>query len=315
MLQYLIPFLAAFGSAVVLMPAARTIALRIGFVDRPTGRKIHSQPVPLLGGIVIFFSIVCSLWLFEGPNSLTLAITTGGTLLLLTGLADDYAKTKGRDFPVGPRVAVYLAASAVPVLFGIQIVGISNLSGGMFLFPGWLAWLATMLWVFALMNMINFIDGVDGLASGIVAISSLTLFFVAMMKGQADSAQLAVVIVGATVAFLMYNFHPAKIFMGDAGAVFLGYTLSVLSIDGALKGATFVTVGVSMLALGVPIMDTLVVFARRIAEKKGLHRADQLHTHHSLMKWGLTQTQTASFLYLIGGLFSLLSIIVFLLFR
>ena len=315
MLHYLLPCLVSFVAAAALMPAARTIALRIGFVDRPTGRKIHAAPVPLLGGPVIFLAIAAPLWMFAGAGPLTLAVTFGGLFLMAMGLIDDHAKTKSAEFPVWPRAAVYLAASAVPVLFGIRIVGISSLSGGMHLFPGWFACLATMLWVFGLMNMINFIDGVDGLAAGIAAISSLTLFFVAVLKGQEDSALLAAIMVGAAVAFLLYNFHPANIFMGDAGAIFLGYTLAVLSIDGALKGATIASVGVSVLAFGVPILDTLVVFARRIAEKKGLHRADQLHAHHSLMKWGLTQTQTASFLYLVGGLFSLLSILVFLLFR
>jgi UDP-GlcNAc:undecaprenyl-phosphate GlcNAc-1-phosphate transferase len=114
---------------------------------------------------------------------------------------------------------------------------------------------------------------------------------------------------------LAYNFHPARIFMGDAGATFLGYTLAVTAIDGTLKGATFLSLSVPLLALGVPILDAAVVFTRRLVEGKGLHRADNLHTHHSLMKWGLTQVQTVSFLYLIAAVFSLLSIVILLALR
>jgi UDP-GlcNAc:undecaprenyl-phosphate GlcNAc-1-phosphate transferase len=166
--------------------------------------------------------------------------------------------------------------------------------------------------VFAITNMLNFIDGVDGLAAGIATISSLTLFVIALLKGEPNTALLAVVIVGACGAFLTYNFYPARIFMGDAGATFLGYTMAIIAIDGAFKSATFVSILVPLLALGLPIMDTVIVFARRFMEGRGLHRADKLHTHHSLMKWGLTQTQTVSFLYLVSVLFSLLSIIVLL---
>lgn len=285
-----------------------------GFVDQPSQRKIHRSPIPLLGGVAIYLGVLLTLFLYVGWSPLLLSILVGGTILLVTGLIDDRCKSLGKEFAVWPRLIIYIACSAVPIWFGIQIVGISNVtSSGMIIFSNWFSWLVTVLWIFGLMNMVNFIDGVDGLAPGIVSISALTLFVVALLKGQESSAVLAVAMVGSCAAFLMYNFHPAKIFMGDAGAVFLGYTLAVLSIDGALKGATFVSLGVALLALGVPILDTVIVFTRRLAENKGLHRADKLHTHHSLMKWGLTQTQTVSFLYLIGGVFSLLSIIIFLL--
>jgi UDP-GlcNAc:undecaprenyl-phosphate GlcNAc-1-phosphate transferase len=312
---YVIPFMTAFGIVYFIIPALRWIALRYNFVDRPNHRKIHSRAIPLLGGVALYAGIILAMLAFNGVTPLSSAIALGGTILLITGLLDDRAKTKGKDFPVWPRMIIYLAASTIPVWFGIDIVGISNWGGpGMLLFPEWLVWVATTLWVFGIMNMINFIDGVDGLASGIILIASFTLFVCALLTQQEASALLAIILVGSCTAFLVYNFHPAKIFMGDAGAIVLGYTVAVVSIEGALKSATLVTVGVSVLALGVPILDTAIVMTRRLMENKGLHKADKLHTHHSLMKWGLSQTQTVSFMYLVGGLFSLLAVIVLLLF-
>lgn len=311
---YVIPFMTAFGVVYFIIPGLRAIALRYDFVDRPNHRKIHAEAIPLLGGVALFTGILSTMLAFQGWTPLTQTISLGCTILLVTGLVDDWAKTRGKDFPVWPRLIIYLVASTIPVWFGIDIIGVSALGSGMVYFPDWLVWVATTLWVFGIMNMINFIDGVDGLASGITLISALTLFIAAYVTGQVPSALLALILVGVCTAFLVYNFYPAKIFMGDAGAIVLGYTVAVVSIEGALKSATLVSIGVSVLALGVPFLDTAIVMTRRLLENKGLHKADKLHTHHSLMKWGLTQTQTVSFLYLVGSIFSLLAVIVLLVF-
>lgn len=295
----------------IIVPYTRRLALKTGFVDRPTKRKIHSDPVPLLGGLAIFLGAAAAMLLFLGLRPQTLAVLTGGLVLVAIGLTDDWFKSKGKEFPVWPRLLGYLAVSAIPPFFGVQIIGMTNLlNEGMWMFAPWFSWLTTMLWIFLMTNMINFIDGVDGLATGIVTISSLTLFFVALLLGREVSALMAVILVGAGIAFLRHNFYPAQIFMGDAGATFLGYMLAVIAIDGAFK--TFVSILVPMLAVGVPISDTIYVMLRRFIEKKGLHRADKLHTHHILMNWGLNQIQTVSFLYLIGIVFSLAAIILLL---
>ncbi|MVP01230.1 MraY family glycosyltransferase [Paenibacillus lutrae] len=315
-MQYFIPLLISFAVVTLLVPVLRKFALATGFVDRPNNRKIHSAPIPLLGGVAIYIACAGSILLFSRNSDLTKAVLIGGTILMLTGLTDDWFKTRGLDFPVWPRLLIYIGVSTVPLWFGIEIIGVSNLQfTGMVFFPVWFVWLGTMAWVFGITNMINFIDGVDGLASGIVTIASIALLVAALVKRQEDSAMLAAILVGAGLAFLAFNFYPAKIFMGDAGAIFLGYTIAVVAIDGAFKSATFVSILVPVLALGVPIMDTAIVFTRRLLKGNGLHHADKLHTHHSLMKWGLSQTQTVSFLYLIGALFSLLSIIVVLMGR
>ncbi|MGO4549397.1 glycosyltransferase family 4 protein [Paenibacillus sp. 2TAB23] len=308
--------IAAFISFAIVfasVPPLRILALRLGFVDRPTQRKIHNKPIPLMGGAAIFIGCVIAMFVCIGFTPLTWTILSGGTVLVIVGLLDDASKAKGKEFPVWPRVILYLGAASIPTLFHIHIAGIANPITGLFIsFPDWLSWLTTMIWVFALINMINFIDGVDGLASGVCTLSALTLLIVALIKGQPSTAILAIIVAGACFGFLVHNFYPARIFMGDAGATFLGFTLAVIAVDGTFKKATFITLLVPLLALGLPIFDTIYVMMRRLISGKGLHRADKLHTHHLLMKWGLSQVQTVSFLYLIAALFALLSIILLL---
>ncbi|SFF35819.1 UDP-GlcNAc:undecaprenyl-phosphate GlcNAc-1-phosphate transferase [Paenibacillus catalpae] len=295
---------------ILFVPVMQKIALKYGIVDRPNWRKIHNRPIPLMGGAALYIACILTIIAFQGITSLSLCIMVGGALLVCIGLMDDASKAKGKDFPVWPRVIIYLGVSTIPLLFGIHMDGVTNPANGHFFgFPIWFDAIGTIIWVFALINMINFIDGVDGLASGVCTLSSLTLFVTALIKGQADIGVTAIIIGGACIGFLIYNFHPARIFMGDAGATFLGYTLAVIAIDGAFKKATFITILVPLLALGLPILDTVIVMLRRLATGKGLHQADKLHTHHALMRWGLTQVQTVSFMYLIAALFSLLSIL------
>lgn len=312
---YLVPLITAFLIGLVLTPLIRAIAIRLAFVDKPTQRKIHAAPVPLMGGLAIYGSIMSSMLVFEGFTPRTWALAIGGTVLVAIGLLDDWHKTRGREYPVAPRIIGYALVSAVPLLFDIAITGISNpLGGGMLVFPVWLSWLSTMVWTFALMNMVNFIDGVDGLAAGIVVVSALTLLIIAHLKGQHGSAVMGAVIAGACLSFLRFNFYPATIFMGDAGAVFLGYALAILAVDGAFKSATLISVLVPILALGVPILDTILVFSRRIMSNRSLHKADKQHTHHRLLARGFTQVQTVSLLVVTGLLFSMLSILLVLLY-
>ncbi|TFE24766.1 MraY family glycosyltransferase [Cohnella luojiensis] len=315
-MMYLYALAFSFALVMLLVPFVRRFAIRVGFVDRPTRRKIHEEPIPLSGGVAIFAGVVVTSFLFMGHPALFRTILIGGLALVAIGLIDDGYKSRSLEFPVWPRLLVYIGVAFVPIMQGISIQGISSpSSSAMILFSPALAALFTIIWVFALINMLNFIDGIDGLASGVCVISSLTLFAASLIFNHASTAVVAVALAGSCLAFLAYNFHPARIFMGDAGATFLGYTLAVTAIDGTLKGATILSLSVPMLALGVPILDTVIVFSRRLLEGKGLHRADNLHTHHSLMKWGLTQVQTVSFLYLIAAVFSLLSIVILLVLR
>jgi UDP-GlcNAc:undecaprenyl-phosphate GlcNAc-1-phosphate transferase len=312
-MQSFIPMLVSFGIAFITIPFWRKAALAWGFVDQPGARKIHVVPIPLLGGIAIYLGCVITIVSFDGWSNRSITMAIGGGLLVIVGLVDDWYKSQKKNFAVWPRVVAYGVAAGIPPLLGIQITGMTSWfqpeNPGMIFFDPWFSWLVTMLWIFSLINMVNFIDGVDGLASGIVAIASITLFIIAMMKGTMGPGLLAASIAGACIAFWVYNVYPAKMFMGDAGATFLGFGLAVVTIDGAFKSAAVVSLLPPIIALGVPLLDTGIVMTRRMLQGSGLHRADKLHTHHTLMKWGLSQAQTVSFLYLIGVIFSLLSIV------
>ncbi|MDI3328455.1 MAG: MraY family glycosyltransferase [Alicyclobacillaceae bacterium] len=319
-MAYLLAFAAAFAIVHAMVPGIRRLALRWRFVDVPTQRKIHKEPVPLMGGVALYLGFLSAAFLtaFWSPQfNMTpdfWGIALGGLVIAGTGLLDDWYKTRGKEFSPWPKLIMQFVAAGILVAFGVQIkwVTLPFTEQGMYLLPDWLSVPATLLWVVAITNMINFLDGVDGLAAGISAISSTTLFFVALLKGQEATALYAAVMIGVTLAFLRHNFHPAKIFMGDAGAMFLGFALAAISVDGAFKSATLVSVLVPVLALGVPIFDTVYVILRRLKENRPIYAADKGHTFHLLMRSGMNQIQTVAFLYLLGICFSLASIVVLL---
>ncbi|MBX5436945.1 MAG: undecaprenyl/decaprenyl-phosphate alpha-N-acetylglucosaminyl 1-phosphate transferase [Alicyclobacillaceae bacterium] len=310
---YIACFMAAFLFVYTSVPFVRRLAIRLGFVDRPNHRKIHKQPVPLLGGVAMYFGFVLTGGLFGDAGRTFCGIAIGGLLIFAIGVVDDYYKAHGRDFKAWPKFVMQIVAAVILDLFGVNIDGVNlPFHHEYYTFPVWLSALATVLWVVAITNMINFLDGVDGLAAGLSAISATTLFFIALLKGQYAMAVLAVALMGSTTGFLRHNFYPARIFMGDAGATFLGYVLAAIAVDGAFKSATLVSLVVPVLALGVPILDTIWVIVRRFRENRPIYVADKGHTFHVLMKSGLSQIQTVAFLYLLGICFSLASIVVLL---
>jgi UDP-GlcNAc:undecaprenyl-phosphate GlcNAc-1-phosphate transferase len=172
--------------------------------------------------------------------------------------------------------------------------------------------MATIIWIVAIINMMNFLDGLDGLAGGISAISGGTLFLLAILRGQADIGMLAIILVGACLGFLRFNFYPAKVFMGDSGSQVLGFILAMISLVGTLKSTTVATLVITVLALGVPIIDTMQVFITRILRGQPIYQPDRSHVHHRLLRGGLKDWQAVGVLYLVGILFSLLSLLLFI---
>lgn len=279
----------------------------------PNQRKLHKEPIPLLGGLSMYFGFLVTAAIFGKTSHPFWGIAIGGLIIFVIGVIDDFYKARGRDFKAWPKFVMQIVAAIVLLMFGINIGGVNLPFGhGFYSFPLWLSSLATILWVVAITNMMNFLDGVDGLASGISAISATTLCFIALLKGQSTMAVFAVALIGVSLGFLRHNFYPARIFMGDAGATFLGFVLAAIAVDGAFKSATVVSLAVPVLALGVPILDTVWVVVRRFRENRPIYVADKGHTFHMLMKSGLTQIQTVVFLYLLGICFSLASIVVLL---
>lgn len=241
------------------------------------------------------------------------AIFAGGVLLLIIGTLDDWYKTKGKDFPSLPKFIVQISAAVLVYASGISFTGFFNpLSGEYVVLPVLLQFLLTILWIFGVTTVINFSDGMDGLAGALSAISAVTLFIVAIAKGQSNSAIMAIILVGVTIAYLRYNKPPAKIFMGDAGATFLGFILAVIALDGAFKQATVMSLFIPILALGVPIFDNLFVVVKRMLQGKAIYQADASQAHYRLLRAGLNHKQVVMFLCLISTCLCLSSIILLL---
>ncbi|MGZ0050567.1 MraY family glycosyltransferase [Brevibacillus gelatini] len=318
MITYAISFLLSFAIVMVLIPPLAKLAFRLDFVDKPrkdVERKIHREPIPLTASYAIFIGFAASFLLFskESPGQ-TIAVLIGSLLLITIGTIDDWYKTQGKDFSALPKMIVQISAAVIVYLSGISFSGFYNpLSGEYILLPEWLQFILTILWIFGVTTVINFSDGMDGLAGGLTAISAGTLFVVALVKGQTTSAIMAISLIGVALAYLRYNKPPAKIFMGDAGATFLGFILAVIALDGAFKQATVLSLFIPILALGVPIFDNLFVVAKRFVQGKPIYQADASQVHYRLLRTGLNPKQVVAFLCLISMCFSLTSIILLLL--
>ncbi len=311
---YLLAFVFSFLLVFLTVPFVKKLALKTGFVDMPNQRKIHKSPIPLLGGVAIYAGFVITAGIFTHRSQEYFGLALGGLIIFLIGIIDDFYKTRKRDMKAWPKFLIQIVAASILPFFNIMIQGINiPFAHGTFVtFPIWLRYITTIIWVVGITNMMNFLDGVDGLAAGIAAISSTTLFLIALVKGLPAMAMLSVILVGTSLGFLRHNFHPARIFMGDAGATFLGYVLAAIAVDGAFKSATLVSVAIPVLALGVPIMDAFYVIIRRFRENRPIYVADKGHTFHRLIDSGLSQKQTVTFLYLLGICFSLVSIVILL---
>ncbi len=292
-------------------PMAERLSYRIGIIDHPGARKPHAKPTPLMGGWAMLISFWISALLVLPNEPFKWGILLGGTIAFTVGLADDYAKSRGKEWGAAPKFLGQVLSALVLVMFGVRIYGISNPfePGTMVFFPLWLSYLATVIWTVGVMNLINFMDGLDGLAAGITCIAASTLALVAWQMGQPVSVIMAVLVMGITLGFLRFNRFPARIFMGDMGSNFLGFLLGAISVDGAFKSATLIGTVIPILALGLPIFDTAFNVIRRSLNGQPFYAADLGHTHHRLQRWGLTQVQTVMFMYLISICFSLTALV------
>ncbi len=314
---YLVAFVLSLVTVLVLIPPFSRLAFKLDFVDRPqkdVERKLHKQPIPLTASYAIFIGFFLTYLIIARDFSIeTGAIFLGGILLLAIGTVDDWYKTKGKDFPALPKMIVQMSAAVLVYASGISFTGFFNpISGTYVELPAILQFILTILWIFGVTTVINFSDGLDGLAGGLSAISATTLFVVATVMGQTNSAFMAVILIGVTLGYLKYNKPPAKIFMGDAGATFLGFMLAVIALDGAFKQATVLSIFIPILALGVPIFDNIFVVVKRFMQGKAIYKADASQAHYRLLRAGLNTKQTLMFLCLVSTCFGLSSIILLL---
>ncbi|WHE07009.1 MraY family glycosyltransferase [Thermoanaerobacterium thermosaccharolyticum] len=290
---YILSFVVAFVIALMATPAAKKLAYKIGAIDIPKDkRRVHKKPVPLIGGLAIYLGTILSILLFLPKSETNLGIIAGSTIIVVLGIFDDKYELKAKVKLLGQ-----LVASLVVVLSGVRIDWLTNPFGDGMINIGVFAIPLSIFWIVGITNAMNLIDGLDGLAAGIASISSGSLFVVSLLNGRYATALITAAVTGAALGFLPYNFNPAKIFMGDTGAMFLGFILSAVSIQGAVKSAAAIAIAVPILALGVPVFDTAFAIIRRIANKKPIMEADKGHLHHRLLALGLTQKQAVFVMY------------------
>jgi UDP-GlcNAc:undecaprenyl-phosphate/decaprenyl-phosphate GlcNAc-1-phosphate transferase len=283
-----------YGAAVALLivilltPAVGGMARLLGVVDAPERRRLNVNPIPRLGGLAIFFGIFVPALGFLDLGRETRGVLLGAAVATTVGAIDDF-----RRLPAGQKLVGQLIAAAIPTWFGVWIDRFTFPFVGIHELPGWVGVPVTILWIVAIMNMVNFLDGLDGLAAGVCAISGVTFCVIALSLGKPDPAILSAIIAGACVGFLRHNFYPARIFMGDSGALLLGFILAAVSIQGLLKTAATVALFFPLLVLAVPILDTSFVVARRLKNRERIYEPDQAHLHHRFLRRGFSQRRAA----------------------
>lgn len=297
-LTLIICFLLTLG----ITPLVKKLAYKIGATDQPNGRKVHQKIMPRMGGLAIYIGFIAGFLILRPEDPYAGAIILGSAIILLTGMADDIFELSARVKLLGQ-----LIAAVTVVLGGVQIEFINLPFGGEIEF-GPLSIPITILWIVGITNAINLIDGLDGLAAGVSTIGLATIGFMAMLKGDVFVMSIALILIVSTLGFLYFNFHPAKIFMGDTGALFLGYMIAVLSMLG-FKNVTMISLVIPLIILGVPISDTFFAIIRRIVNKSPLHAPDKSHLHHCLLRIGFTHKQTVIIIYAIAAMFSMAAII------
>ena len=289
-------------------PVVKTFAYKVGAIDVPKdARRMHKVPIPRLGGLAIFIGFMVSILLFVRITPEMQSILLGAVIIVVLGVVDDIMA-----LPAMLKFVVQIVAASIPATHGVQILAFSNpniFSDNLYWVLGWLSIPFTVIWIVAITNAVNLIDGLDGLANGVSAISATTILVIALVGGQGQVAIVLAALVGACIGFMPYNMNPAKMFMGDTGATFLGFILATMSIQGLFKYYAVISFVVPFLILGLPIFDTAFAFIRRIAHGQSPMHADRSHIHHRLIDMGLSKKQAVATLYVISAILGLSAVV------
>jgi UDP-GlcNAc:undecaprenyl-phosphate GlcNAc-1-phosphate transferase len=293
-LQVIWGALVALVIVVLLTPAVGGMARLLGVVDRPEARRLNRRPVPRLGGLALFFGIFVPALAFLNLSRETRGLLLGAAVATTVGAIDDF-----RGLAWWQKFAGQIAAASIPVGFGIWVHRFTFPIVGIHVLPKWVGMPLSVIWIVAIMNMVNFLDGLDGLAAGVSAISAFTFTLIALslLRPEINAAILSAIVLGAALGFLRHNFYPARIFMGDSGALLLGFVLAVIPLQGLLKTASIVTLFFPLLVLAVPIVDTTFVVARRLKHGENVFLADQAHLHYRFLRRGFSQVRAAVYIW------------------
>lgn len=314
-MNHLFEFIGTFLIVFAIMPLLIKMSLKYRFTDKPTKRKKHRGEIPICGGIAMFIGFFSIYMITKGLNPLNekIAIFVGAVLILGIGLVDDYYKVKGREFPIYPRLIVQLLAAIIIYESGIVFSGFTNpITGQYIVLKSSLQFFLTVTWILGVTTVINWTDGMDGLAGGLSFISAITFAGAGVILGQTQSVSMSLIVAGITLGFLMYNKYPAKAFMGDSGANFLGFILSIIALDGAFKQATVMSLIIPILALAIPIFDNLFVILKRFLEGKPVYQADRSQMHYRLEAKGFTPKQVVAYINMVSFALSAICIVLLL---
>lgn len=299
---YVIGFAAACALAVIATPYVKKLAFRIGAVAIPNHRSVHTKPMPQLGGLAIFVAfavtyMTVALTIGQYDIDVMTGMVLGGGIIVFVGAYDDRHN-------ISPKLKLLgqIAAAGVVVSCGLYVDYIQLPFGNAINVYPWVGMIITVLWIVGVTNAVNLIDGLDGLAAGVSAIATFTIMVLAFVTGNTPVALLSAILLGSIIGFLFFNFNPASIFMGDTGALFLGFSLATLSVLG-FKSAVAISFLVPILVLGVPLSDTFLAILRRKLNKKPISVADKGHLHHCLMDLGFNTRKTVLIIYGVAAVF------------
>ncbi|MGD6803392.1 glycosyltransferase family 4 protein [Rossellomorea vietnamensis] len=302
--KVLLAFFTSLITVLVITPLIIKLALKLGITDKPNYRKVHAKVMPRMGGLAIFIGVAAGYFVSDLHNEKITAITAGAILVVILGILDDKFELSAKiKFTAQILIAVMIVSTGLTIDFITIPFVVEKFQ------LGWMAYPITILWIVGITNAINLIDGLDGLAAGISSIGIATIAVMAGLAGKDLILLISVIILGSTIGFLFYNFHPAKIFMGDTGALFLGYSISILSLLGLYKSVTLFSIIIPILIMGVPIFDTTFAIIRRIYNKQPISSPDKSHLHHRILAMGLSHRNTVLAIYGLGVLFSISAIL------
>lgn len=298
--------LTSFIFVALIIPFIKRVAVHVGALDIPDKRKVHKEPMPRLGGLGMYLGFLLGYMIFGTPSSIMNSILIGSFIVVLTGVVDDIKPLKASVKFFGQ-----LAAALIVVFYGglvmyrLSAFGL-NINFGILSYP------LTIFFILGCINCINLIDGLDGLAGGISAIYFMTIGFIATIQGKYGlDTVLTFVMLGSTLGFLVHNFYPAKIFMGDSGSMFLGFIISVIALLG-FKNVTMTSLIIPLLVLAIPILDTLFAIVRRLLKGESISTPDKFHIHHQLLNRNFSQRTTVLIIYIVDLLLAFASIVYFL---
>ena len=308
-IQIILAILAAFVISFAATPIVKSFARHVGAMDVPRDeRRVHDHPIPRLGGLAIFLGFILSVVLFADITRQVQGILLGAVVIVIVGVIDDIVPLNAVI-----KLVVQIIAALVAVFHGVVIEVLSNpivFSSSEYIRFGFMSIPVTVIWIVAITNSVNLIDGLDGLAAGVSTISSVTMLVIALIVPDINVAVIMSALAGACLGFLPYNMNPAKIFMGDTGALLLGYILATVSIMGLFKFYAVISFAVPFLVIGLPLFDTVFAVLRRLLSGRSPMSPDRGHFHHRLIDMGLSQKQAVAILYAISAVLGLAAVVI-----